>query len=133
VTVNTKDFLDDWFRRLADTGWTAEVFLAALAPDLTWTATGTSPVSGVFHGLAEYVEGVYRPLDEKLAVWPHPTVERIIADGEWGSIEFRSEGGLGHNGTDYNMRYCWVVRVVDDRIVEVVGYYDQTKVVALFA
>jgi ketosteroid isomerase-like protein len=30
------------------------------------------------------------------------------------------------------MRYCWIIHVVDDRVVEVVGYYDTQKVTALF-
>jgi ketosteroid isomerase-like protein len=60
-------------------------------------------------------------------------VERIIAQGEWGVVEFSSTGGLGKNGTDYSMRYCWVMHVRDNRVDEVIGYYDQVKVVELFS
>jgi ketosteroid isomerase-like protein len=70
---------------------------------------------------------------ERLASWPRPQVERILADGQWGVAEFSSAGGLGKNGTGYNMRYCWIIHVVDDRVVEVVGYYDTQTVTALFA
>jgi ketosteroid isomerase-like protein len=132
MTDDAGAFLRDWFGRLAETGWTAEVFLAALAENLTWTATGTSPISGTYRGRDAYIDGVYRRLDERLASWPRPHVERIIADGEWGMVEFSSTGGLGKNGTGYDMRYCWVIHVVDDRVVEVVGYYDTQKVTALF-
>jgi ketosteroid isomerase-like protein len=54
-------FLRGWFGRLAKTGWTAEVFLAALAEDLVWTATGTSPISGTYHGRDAYIDGIYHP------------------------------------------------------------------------
>ncbi len=37
------------------------------------------------------------------------------------------------NGTDYNMRYCWIIHVLDDRVVKVVGYYYTQTVAALFA
>lgn len=133
MTGNAGAFLQAWFSRLAETGWTAEVFLGALAEDLVWTATGTSPISGTYRGRDAYVDGIFRRLDERLASWPRPRVERIVADGEWGVVEFSSAGGRGKNGIGYNMRYCWVIRVVDDRVVEVTGYYDTQTVTALFA
>jgi len=131
--TDTGTYLRTWFEELAASGWTTEVFLSALSDDIVWTATGTSPVSGTYHGLAEYTEGVYRPLDERLESWPRPTVERIVAEGEWGVVEFSSTGGRGKNGVDYNMRYCWVIHVEDDQVTEVTGYYDTSNVVALFA
>jgi uncharacterized protein len=126
------EFLSDWFQRLSGGDWSAEIFLGALADDVVWTATGSSPISGTFHGLREYAEKVYRPLDEHLAVWPKPIVERIVAEGEWGAVQFRSVDGVGRNGTDYSMQYCWVIHVVDEKIIEVIGYYDQEKVAQLF-
>lgn len=131
--VDTATFLNEWFNRLTNSGWTAEVFLDVLADDLIWTATGSSPVSGEFHGKAAYIANVYQPLDEHLVSWPKPIVERIIADGDWGVVQFTSTGGRGHNGTDYNMRYCWAMRRAGRQIVEVIGYYDTAKVVELFA
>lgn len=133
MTDSAGTFLHRWFDRLAETGWTAEVFLDALAQDLVWTATGTSPISGTYHGRDAYIDGIYRRLNERLASWPRPHVERILGDGQWGMVEFSSTGGLGKNGTDYNMRYCWVIHVVNDRVAEVVGYYDTQTVTALFA
>jgi uncharacterized protein len=125
-------FLRDWFRRLTESGWTADVFLAHLSDDIVWTATGSSPVSGTFHGLQAYTDGVYRKLDERLVTWPTPKVERILVDGNWGVVEFTSTGGLGKNGTDYNMRYCWLMHITGEKVDQVIGYYDQLKVAELF-
>ena len=75
---------------------------------------------------------MWRPLDDHLVRWPRANVTRILADGEWAVVEFHGVGGLGRNGTDYTLQYCWVVRVVDDLVREVVGYYDQVKVNELF-
>ena len=132
-TPDCATFLRDLFRRLAERGWTGGIFLDALADDLTWTVTGTSPVSGTYRGKDEYVAKVFRPLDERLETWPRPVVERIIADGDWATVLFDSQGGRGKNGTDYSMLYCWIMRVVDEKIHEVVGFYDQNKVAELFA
>jgi hypothetical protein len=134
-TINSADtgrFLRDWFRRLAESGWTADIFLARLSEDIVWTATGSSPVSGTFKGLQAYTDGVYRKLDERLVSWPTPKVERILVDGDWGVVEFTSTGGLGKNGTDYNMRYCWLMHITGDKVDQVIGYYDQLKVAELF-
>jgi ketosteroid isomerase-like protein len=62
--TDTSTFLREWFDRLAESGWTAEVFLAALSPDLVWTATGSSPISGTYRGLeastARWTSGLSR-------------------------------------------------------------------------
>lgn len=65
--------------------------------------------------------------------WPRPVVEKIIADGEWAAVQFNSEGGKGKNGVDYNMKYCWLIRVSDGKIREVIGFYDQLKVAEFFS
>jgi ketosteroid isomerase-like protein len=133
ATERTRRFLTDWFDQLEATGFDGGVFLGALSDDLVWTATGTSPVSGTFRGKQAYIDGVWHPLDDHLTTWPKAEVQRILADGEWAVVEFHGVGGVGRNGTDYTLQYCWVVRVVEDRIVEVIGYYDQVKVAELFA
>ena len=131
--TDTGTFLRNWFDQLADSGWTADMFLAALSEDLVWTATGTSPISGTYRGLPAYTEGIFRRLDAKLESWPRPKVERIVAEGDWGVVEFSSTGGRGKNGTDYNMRYCWVIHVEGELVTEVIGYYDTSTVNALFS
>ncbi len=30
--------------------------------------------------------------------------------------------GLGKDGIDYDMRYCWAIRVLDNQVGEVIGY-----------
>ena len=132
-TTDCATFLHDLFQRLADAGWTGGIFLDALADDLTWTVTGTSPISGTYRSKEEYAAKVFGPLDQRLETWPRPVVERIIADGDWATVLFDSHGGLGKNGTDYNMQYCWIMRVAEEKIREVIGFYDQVKVAQLFS
>lgn len=133
ISTDAKTFLGKWFYRLAESGWDGEVFLDALADDLVWEVTGTSPISGIYRSKQEYTEKVYKPLDERLASWPKPVVEQIIGDGEWAAVRFRSEGGRGKNGVDYNMIYCWLMRVSGGKVREVTGFYDQIRVGELFS
>ncbi|MFC6712667.1 nuclear transport factor 2 family protein [Branchiibius cervicis] len=133
TTVSAKQFLQRWFAELSRTGFDAAVFLDVLSDDMVWTATGESPVSGVFRGKQAYIGGVYHPLDDHLVSWPRADVVRIIGDGEWAAVQFRGSGGQGRNGTDYSLDYCWLIHVTGEQISEVIGFYDQTKVHELFS
>jgi uncharacterized protein len=131
TTERTRAFVTDLFDRIAATGGYAPL-LDALAEDLVWTVTGTSPISGVYHGRQGYVAGVFSRLDERLEAWPAAHVEDILADGDTAVVFFTGAGGRGHNGLDYSMRYCWRMLVKDGLITEVTGYYDGIIVSKLF-
>ena len=131
-TAATRTLLDEVFAGVGDTGFGA-AFLAALDDDVVFTATGSSPLAGRHEGKAEYRAKVLDPLHERLATPLAPVVEQTIIEGEWAAVRFRSEGVRGRNGADFSMTYCWLIKVVDGRIVEVVGFYDQKKMHDLFA
>jgi ketosteroid isomerase-like protein len=59
-------------------------------------------------------------------------VERLIVDGDRAVVFFRGVGGLDKNGIDYSMEYCWAIHVAEDKIDEVIGFYDGNRVSALF-
>lgn len=128
----TRTFVEGLFSSMRDEGF-SERFVDALDENLTWTATGNSPLGGVYRGKQEYLEKVLFPLRARLETQPIPNVESILVDGEWATVIFRSTGAKGKNGTDFSMQYCWVMRVVDQKFVEVIGFYDQKKVSDLFA
>jgi uncharacterized protein len=106
-------------------------FVAALADDLSFTVTGTSPIAGSYTGRDAYVAGVLDPIIERLDGMTSLRLVRLVVDGEWAATHLRGRG-TGKRGEDYNMDYCWMVRVVDRKIAEVVGFYDSVKVNALF-
>jgi uncharacterized protein len=60
-------------------------------------------------------------------------VQKILADGEWGCVNFRTEGVTGRNGADFSMQYCWLIKVDGDQIAEVIGFYDTKKMNDVFA
>lgn len=57
-----------------------------------------------------------------LASWPNPVVENIIAGRDLACIQFHGVGGISKNGADFNMQYCWNVKVRDEKIVEITTY-----------
>jgi ketosteroid isomerase-like protein len=131
MSTSTQTILTHLFTSISTSGF-RETFLNALSDDVIWTATGSSPLSGRYEGKREYVEKVLQPLHDRLEASPRPEVERIIVDSEWAAVLFRSSGARGLNGVDFSMQYCWLMKVVDERITEVVGFYDQKKMCDLF-
>jgi len=109
-------------------------FFAALAPDVIWTAQGTTPISGTFHGKEAYLKEVYQPL---LSIFTGPTrcqVKRIIGEGDTVAVEWHGETPTRSFGT-YSQDYCWLFRVreKDQAIVEVTGYFDTALVNSLLS
>jgi ketosteroid isomerase-like protein len=130
--LSTRDFLALIFARVHETGL-GEDFFAALAEDLSFTATGDSPLAGHYASKAEYQSRILDRLHERLVTSVRPTLEQMVIDGEWGVLRLRSEGVVGKNGADFSMQYTWWLHVVDGRITEIIGFYDTHKMHALFA
>jgi uncharacterized protein len=128
----TAAVLGEVFSGVSEHGF-GSAFLDALADDLVFTATGSSPLAGRYTSKAEYQDRVLERLHERLTTPLRPAIEQMLVDGEWATVRFRTEGVRGHNGADFSMQYCWLLRVVDGRIVEIVGFYDTKKMVDLFA
>jgi uncharacterized protein len=108
-------------------------FFAALVDDLTWTAAGTTPISGTYHGKAAYIEKCYGPL---LKIFTGPTqcrVKRIFSDDHTVIVEWHGETPTSLKFV-YSQDYCWIVRVSEDvrQITEVTGYFDTALVSELF-
>ncbi len=128
----TRAVLETVFHNVSGSGFGPE-FQATLADDVVFTATGESPLAGRYEGKSEYVAKVLGPLHERLATPLTPVVEQMIVDDEWAAVRFRTEGVRARNGADFSMTYCWLIKVVNGWIVEVVGFYDQKKMFDLFA
>jgi uncharacterized protein len=131
-TEQTRLLVTEMFERWEHHGDTGP-FLSALADDLSWTVTGSSPIAGTYDSKAAYIEGVYQRLDSRLEHWPIPRVRRIVADGDWAVVFWRGVDGRGRRGEDYTMDYTWWLRIADGQIREVIGFYDGEKVAVLFA
>jgi len=127
--MTAKDLVADLFAK-----WEAgdsSAFFAAVAEDVTWTAIGATPISGVSHSKTEYMNKTYQPLQH---VFSGPTsckVKRILAEEDLVAVEWHGETPLANGGV-YANEYCWIVRVEGDKLAEVTGYFDTAAVNALF-
>lgn len=130
--MNAKDFVAHLFD-LWEKG-DAAPFFAALAADVIWTATGTTPISGTHLGKETYLTKVYKPL---LSIFSGPTrcrLKRILGEGDVVVVEWHGETPT-KSGALYAQDYCWLIRVGSEcrDIREVTGYFDTARVDALFS
>jgi ketosteroid isomerase-like protein len=126
----TREFLTDLFEQMESGDYMP--LLGALSENLTWTVTGSSPISRVYQGKDDYVRNCYGALNQRLTTWPSARVKQLIVDDDRAVVFFQGVGGLGRNGIDYSMEYCWAIHVAEDKIDEVIGFYDGNRVSALF-
>jgi uncharacterized protein len=101
-------------------------FFTAAADDLIWTAIGHTPISGVSHSKAEYMNKTYLPLQKVFAGATSCKVKRVVAEGDDDVVEWHGETPLAKGGV-YANDYCGVVRVQSEKLAEVTGYFDTAR------
>jgi uncharacterized protein len=103
-------------------------FIDSLADDFSWTITGTTAWSGTYRGKAAVQSKLLRPLFAQFADRYTNALHRIVAEGDYVVIECRGRVTT-KAGKPYNNIYCWVCRVGDGKLKELVEYMD-TELVA---
>ncbi len=106
-------------------------FFEHVADDVDWTVEGTHPLAGRYHSKKDFLAGTFEKLAKVLPDGAQLSTENILIDGDWAIVELRSNA-TAKNGMRFNNRYCWVIRFVDRRIVEVRAYLDSALVTELF-
>ena len=119
-----RDAFDAWSRG------DGRAFFKLVADDVRWTVIGSTPISGTYHSKREFRD-VVRRLSEQFTTDLKVTVRDVFADGDKVAIQFESHAEA-RNGTAYDQTYCWVTRLEDGRVHEVIAYLDTELVSKLF-
>jgi ketosteroid isomerase-like protein len=98
-----RDAFDAWSRG------DGRAFFKLVADDVRWTVTGSTPISRTYNSKRDF-----------------------IADGDKVAVQFESHA-QGKNGIAYNQTYCWMLRLADGQVREVIAYLDTELVTKLFA
>ena len=130
--TSTRTFITNLFSNISQEGL-GNSFIDSLSDKVIWTATGSSPLSGRYEGKKAYREQILAKLHERLETSVKPQVDLILVDGDWAAVNFHTTGAKGYNGVDFSMSYCWLMRVENGKVTEVIGFYDQKKMCDLFA
>jgi len=107
-------------------------FRDSLADDFCWTVPGSNAWSGRYCGKEAVLRDLMRPLFANFATPYRNRAHRIVGEGEWVAVECEGEV-LTKSGKPYNNRYCWLCRVVDGRLQEVIEYMDTELAAAVLS
>jgi len=120
-TEQNKNLLANVFAETAKSN--GRPFVEALADEVTWTISGSTPWSKTYAGKRAVLKELLGPLNAQLAGGNTITASRIIGEGDLVVVE-----GRGHNrtktGKPYANTYCWVFRFQDGKVVELTEYAD---------
>lgn len=124
-TSENKQLLQSIFDGLA-TG-DGRTFNESLADDFCWHMIGDNAWSGSYRGKKEVREKLLDPLFEQFATRYTNKAVRFIAEGDFVVVECRGDV-MAKTGKRYNNTYCWVCRVEDGKLKELMEYMDTALV-----
>jgi ketosteroid isomerase-like protein len=115
--LNAKEVATSWISKQANGD--IEGSFAKLHENLTWTITGTTPISGR-HSKQHMITEIFQKLAPVMS--GEFIVDEVIGDGDRAIVLARAIG-KGPTGP-YNQHYCLVLRIADDKVIEIVEYCD---------
>src|SRR5512139_2236296 len=95
----------------------------AMADDCRWTFPGNWSWSGDWAPKPVVVNGLLRPLMAQFPEGYRSEADLILADGDRVVVQARGFATTA-NGEPYHQTYCFIFRVNDGRITEVVEHCD---------
>lgn len=107
------------------------IFFERMADDIRWVITGTTKLSRTFEGKDAVLTGLLMPLRELFGDRLTLTAHRFIAEDDFVVVESHGNGTT-NDGRAYNNTYCWVNRLADGKITEIVEYLDTQLVASVF-
>jgi ketosteroid isomerase-like protein len=120
MTAANRAVLETIFEGLA--AGDGRAFVDAMADDFVWIMHGSTDWSGEYRGKAAVRGELLRPLTARFRSYRN-RAERIIVDGDQAAVLCRGDAETT-DGRRYDNTYCWVVRLRDGQLVELVEYMD---------
>ncbi len=106
----------------------SEPLVAGMADDFRWTVTGTTKWSRTYEGKQSVLVELFGPLRARIDGRMRTTAHRLIAEDDFVVVEARGSNTT-KSGVPYNNNYCFVCRLSDNQLKEVIEYFD-TELVA---
>jgi len=98
-------------------------YFARMADDVQITYFGSHRFSRTFRGKQDLMKNFVPPLREGLDDSIKLHVKNVIGEGDQVVVEAQGEART-KDGLDYNNLYCIVLRLANDKIVEIREYMD---------
>ncbi len=95
----------------------------AMADDFRWTFPGSWSWSGTWEPKQVVIDHLLTPLVDQFAGRYRSRAELILADGDRVVVQARGHV-MTTRGAEYSNTYCYVFRVADGKLIEVVEHCD---------
>lgn len=99
-----------------------QVWLNSLSDDIVWTVAGSKENSGQYKGKQTYIDEVLGSLNKWVKQPPVPELKKLIVDGDEAAVWLRAQAEA-LDGKTFTIDYCWLIRVADNKVTEVIGFY----------
>ena len=129
-TAENKKLLQDVFAAMAEGD--SRPLIAALAEDVRWTLTGSTPFSRTYEGKAEVLARLLAPLQAQIDGRLRLRAVRVLGEGDTVVVEARGQS-VTKAGHPYNNAYCMVFRLEGGLVRELTEYMDTALVNTTFA
>lgn len=123
--TENKKLLQDVFDQLA--AGSTRAMSDAMADDFRWVFPGEWSWSGVWEPKQVVVERLLRPLMDQFTGGYRSEADLILADGDRVVVQARGRA-VTKRGEAYEQTYCFIFRVRDGRLTEVVEHCDTALV-----
>lgn len=104
-------------------------FVDAMAEDFTWIMPGSTDWSGRYEGKGAVRADLLRPLTARFKSYRN-RAQRMIVDGDQAVVLCQGDAETVE-GRRYDNTYCWVFRLRDGRLIELIEYMDTQLVAAV--
>jgi ketosteroid isomerase-like protein len=100
------------------------LFVDSLDDSARWTGPGVTTWARRYDGKASVLGDLLRPVSSRFQAPFRAVAGAIVASGDHVVVELKGNGNVTKDGTRYDNAYCWVCRMRDGKIVDVVEYCD---------
>ncbi|MBY0532324.1 MAG: nuclear transport factor 2 family protein [Xanthobacteraceae bacterium] len=98
-------------------------FRDAMADDIRWTVPGTMRCSKTYEGKENVLVGLFRPVMAQLDANFSYRATRFVAEDDIVVVQLEGRNTTT-SGKPYNNSYCYVCRMEDGKLKDVVEYLD---------
>jgi|SRR5437660_8544948 len=124
-TANNKQLVQNIFAEMAQGN--SRPLVESMADDFCWTVTGSNRWAGKYQGKQNVLNGLLAELRSRIDGRIKTIGHRFIAEGDFVVVEARGNNTT-KTGVPYNNSYCFVIRLAEGKLQEIIEYMDTEMV-----
>src|ERR1041384_773191 len=127
-TVANKQMVQEIFAELAQGN--SRPLVESMAENFCWTVTGSNRWSGTYKGKEAVLNDLLGQLRSRIEGRIKTVAHRFIAEGDFVVVEAHGDNTT-KDGRPYNNSYCFVIRLGNGKLQEMIEYMDTELVTSV--